>query len=74
MMSYISPCDALGLVALYAAEGSPKYEGAAIRWLRWLALEAKDISLDDLQLAAASLGALRTRPESALQALRDVSR
>jgi hypothetical protein len=73
MMSYISPCDALGLVALYAAEGSPKYEGAAIRWLRWLALEA-DISLDDLQLAAASLGALRTRPESALQALRDVSR
>jgi hypothetical protein len=57
-MSYISPRDALGLLGLCAAEESAKYERAAIRWLGRLARESKDISLDDLQLAAASLGAI----------------
>jgi len=73
-MSYISPRDALGLLALYAAEDSPKYEKAAVRWLGRLALESKDLSLDDVQLAAAALGSMRRRPESALQTLRDLSR
>ena len=73
-MAFLSLRDALGLLALYAADDSPKYEKAAIRWLGRLALESKDLSLGDLQLAAASLGAMRRRPESALQALRDVAR
>jgi hypothetical protein len=73
-MNYISPRDALGLLALYAALDSPKYEKAATRWLGRLALEGKDISLDDLQLAAAALHALQTRPDSALSVLRDLSR
>ena len=73
-MNYISPRDALGLLALYASFDSPKFEKAAIRWLGRLALEAADLSLADLQLAAAALAALRRRPESALTVLRDLSR
>jgi hypothetical protein len=73
-MGYISPRDALGLLALYAALDSPKYDKAATRWLGRLALESKEISLDDVQLAAAALRAMRTRSESALNVLRDLSR
>lgn len=73
-MSYISPRDALSLLALYAAEDSPKYEKASVRWLGRLALESKDLSLDDVQLATAALGSMRRRPNSALQTLRDLSR
>ena len=65
--------DALGLLALYASEDSPKYGKAATRWLGRLALESDDLSLHDLQLAAAALQALHRRPDSALQVLRDVS-
>lgn len=73
-MSYISPRDALGLLALYAALGSPKYDKAATRWLGRLALESKDVSLDDLQLAAAALQALPRRPDSSLRILTELSR
>jgi hypothetical protein len=51
-MAFLSLRDALGLLALYAAEDSPKYEQAATRWLGRLALESDDLSLDDAQLAA----------------------
>ena len=73
-MAFLSLRDALGLLALYAAEDSPKFDKAATRWVGRLALESDDLSLDDLQLAAAALGAMRARPESALQVLRDLSR
>jgi hypothetical protein len=73
-MSYISPRDALGLLALYAAEDSPKLEKASIRWLGRLALESKDISLQDLELAAAALSSLQRRPDSALRVLTELSR
>jgi hypothetical protein len=66
--------DALGLLALYAAEDSPKYEKAARRWLGRLALESDDVSLSDLQLAAAALQTLAIRPDSAMKALTDLSR
>jgi len=72
-MNYISPRDALGLLALYAALASPKYDRAATRWLGRLALEAKDLSLDDLQLAAAALQALPRRADAALTVLTDLS-
>ena len=51
-----------GLLALYAAEGSPKFGKAAVRWLGRLALESDDLSLHDVQLAAAALHALPRRP------------
>jgi hypothetical protein len=73
-MAYVSLRDALGLLALYAAEGSPKYGKAATRWLGRLALESDDLSLDDAQLAAAALQALPRRPDSAMKVLSDLSR
>jgi hypothetical protein len=57
----LSLMDALSLVAAYARKGSPKFEAVAIRWLVRLALEGRDVRLDDLQLAAAALSALPSR-------------
>src|SRR5688572_2605461 len=68
-MAYVSLRDALGLLALYAAEASPKYGKAATRWLGRLALESDNLSLEDAQLAATALGALPRRPESAMKVL-----
>ena len=73
-MGYVSLRDALGLLALYAAESSPKYEKAKTRWLARLALEMDDLRLRDLQLAAAALEALPARPDAALVVLTDLSR
>lgn len=73
-MAFVSLCDALGLLALYAAEDSPKFVKAATRWLGRLALESDDLSLHDVQLAAAALHALPRRPDSALQVLGDLTR
>ena len=73
-MAYLSLRDALGLLALYSAEGSPKYGKAATRWLGRLALESDDLSLEDVQLAAAALHALPRRPDAAMKVLADLSR
>lgn len=73
-MGFVPLVDALGLLVLYAGEQSPKYEKAAIRWLARLALEADDVDLPDLQLAAAALQALPRRPDCALRTLTDLSR
>lgn len=73
-MGFVPLADALGLLALYAEEQSPKYDKAAIRWLARLALEADDLELHDLQLAAAALQALPRRTDSALSTLSDLSR
>jgi hypothetical protein len=73
-MAYMSLRDALGLLALYAAEDSPKYGKAATRWLGRLALESDDLSLEDAQLAAAALMSLPRRPDSAMKVLADLSR
>jgi hypothetical protein len=73
-LGYVSLKDALGLVGLYAAEGSPKFEKAALRWLARLAFESDDVTLNDLQFAAAALAGLPRRPDSSMQVLYDVSR
>lgn len=73
-MGYVALGDALGLLALYASEGSPKYEKAATRWLARLALENDDVTLHDMRLAAAALAALPGRTDSSLQVLTDLSR
>jgi hypothetical protein len=57
----LSLIDALSLVVLYAATGSPKFEAAAVRWLARLALEGDDIGIGDLQLATAALAGLKGR-------------
>lgn len=45
------------------------YERAAVRWIGRLALEGKDVALEDLQAAAAALAALPLRPDSAVASL-----
>ena len=61
--------DALALVCLYAAEGSPKFETAAVRWLCRLALEERG-TLATMQLGAEALTQLRAQGrEEAEQAL-----
>ena len=73
-MAYLSLRDALGLLAVYASENSPKYDRAAVRWLGRLALERDDLLVSDFQFAAAALQALRRQPGSALSVLTDLSR
>jgi hypothetical protein len=73
-MGFVSLRDALGLLALYAAEDSPKFGKAATRWLGRLALESDDLWLDDVQLAAAALQALPRRPDSSLRTLAELTR
>jgi hypothetical protein len=50
--------DALALVCLYASEGSPKFEAAAVRWLCRLALEER-ATLATMQLGSEALTKLR---------------
>ena len=73
-MGFMPLRDALGLLALYASEGSPKYDKAAVRWLARLGLESDDLPLRDIQLAAAALQSLRNHPESAMRVLTELSR
>jgi hypothetical protein len=49
----------LSLVILYARTGSPKFEPAAVRWVARLALEGREVQLNELRLAAAALACLR---------------
>jgi hypothetical protein len=58
-MGWVSLIHALSLVVLYARVESPKFEPAAVRWLARLALEGRDVGLDEIQLAAAALECLR---------------
>lgn len=65
--------DALALVILDAAAGSPKAEPAAVRWLAWLALERPRTTIGELQLAAAALGRLGERPKTAARTLLELA-
>src|SRR6266508_1904802 len=60
-MGRLSLIHALSLVVLYARTGSPKFEPAAVRWLARLALEGREVRLNEVQLAAAALACLRGR-------------
>jgi hypothetical protein len=60
-MGRLSLIHALSLVVLYARVDSPKFEPAAVRWLARLALEGREVRLNENQLAAAALACLRGR-------------
>ena len=51
---------ALAIAVLYARTGSPKFEPAAVRWLARLALEGREVRLNEIQLAASALACLRS--------------
>ncbi len=65
--------DALSLVVLYAASGSPKFEVAAVRWVARLATDGRDVGIAEIQFAGAALanlkGARADKAERALRAL-----
>lgn len=73
-MGFVTLPDALALAALYASEGSPKFDKAAVRWLARYALERDAVRLADLQMAVTALAALPDRPERALRLLHELSR
>jgi len=60
-MGRLSLIHALSLVVLYARAGSPKFEPAAVRWLARLALEGREVRINEIQLAAAAFACLRGR-------------
>ena len=60
-MRFVTLPDAVALVALYASEGSPRFDKAAVRWLARYALERDDVRLADLQMAAGALALLPER-------------
>lgn len=62
--------DALEICLLMRDEDA--YEKAAARWVARLALQAREITLDDLQRAAAALDALPHRPDAAMEQLQAV--
>lgn len=66
--------DALGLLALYAAESDRKFERVAARWLALLTLEKPELTIVEVQFAAAALAALPVREETAMPVLVDLSR
>ena len=45
------------------------YQRAAVRWLGRFALEARDVTIEDLRLAAEALDALRDRTTEAMERL-----
>jgi type II secretory pathway component PulM len=59
-MGRMSLNEALALVCLYASEGSPKFEAAAVRWLCRLALEERG-TLATMQRGAEALTQLRAQ-------------
>lgn len=66
-MPRVSLADALRICELMRDHDT--YERAAVRWIGRLALEGKDVALEDLQAAAAALAALPLRPDSAVASL-----
>src|SRR5205823_3238461 len=59
-------------ICLVLRDGDPdRYERAAVRWLGRFALEARDVMIEDLRLAAEALDALRDRTAEAMERLRD---
>jgi hypothetical protein len=72
-MGHVPLSDALALVVMYAAAGSPKAEPAAVRWLARLARERPRTTLGELQLAAAALDQLAERPKSAARTLLELA-
>jgi hypothetical protein len=57
-------------ICLVLRDGDPdRYQRAAVRWLARFALEAHDVTVEDLRLAADALDALRDRTTEATERL-----
>jgi len=61
--------DALRICLVLRGGDPERYERAAVRWLGRFALEARDVTIDDLRLAANALDALPDRAPEAMERL-----
>jgi hypothetical protein len=50
-------------------EPDERYERAAVRWLGRFALEARNVTIDAIQLAAAAFDGLPMSPETSMETL-----
>ena len=65
----IKLADALQVCLLYRDQDIDRYDAAAVRWLMRFAVEAREVSLEDIQSAAAALDALPEQPQAAMEQL-----
>lgn len=61
--------DALRICLVLRGGDPERYERAAVRWLGRFALEARNVTIDDLRSAANALDALPDRPGDAMERL-----
>ena len=61
--------DALRICLVLRGGDPDRYERAAVRWLGRFALEARNVTIDDLRHAANALDALPDRPSDAMERL-----
>jgi len=61
--------DALRICLVLRGGDPERYERAAVRWLGRFALEARDVTIDDLRLAANALDTLPDRAGEAMERL-----
>ncbi len=61
--------DALRICLVLRGGDPARYERAAVRWLGRFALEARDVTIEDLRLAAEALDALPRRAAEAMERL-----
>jgi len=61
--------DALRICLVLRGGDPERYERAAVRWLGRFALEARDVTIDDLRVAANALDTLPDRAGDAMERL-----
>jgi hypothetical protein len=61
--------DALRICLVLRGGDSTRYERAAVRWLGRFALEGRNVTIDDLRIAADALDALPERQGEAMERL-----
>src|ERR1700736_4527459 len=61
--------DALRICLVLRGGDPGRYERAAVRWLGRFALEGRNVTIDDLRLAADALDALPSRAADAMERL-----
>jgi hypothetical protein len=64
--------DALRICLVLRGGDPERYERAAVRWLGRFALEARQVTIDDLRLAADALDALPERASESMERLQQL--
>jgi hypothetical protein len=68
-MPAIKLSDALEMVLLMRTGDEARFDRACVRWLGRFALEVRDVSLEELRVAADALDNLPDRPDEAMAQL-----